>query len=78
MATEALETCPSCKTGILLSTEEMASGPTKRFSCGHTCYSVEFEAKLSASVDFGFEHRLGPHSTHPVGGSIGAVVVSMQ
>jgi hypothetical protein len=55
MASEAAsETCPSCKTGTLVSTEERPDGHVKYFSCGHKHYDIRLEDTLEfhASLDY--------------------------
>jgi hypothetical protein len=80
------ETCPSCKIGTLVRSEESTDGPIKYFSCGHQSkdaivHVVGIEAKLLLGR-LGLEHRLGVHNTeaisHTHGATVDAFVVSMQ
>jgi hypothetical protein len=41
-----LETCPSCKTGTLVTTEARPDGHAKHFSCGHAHYGICVEDSL--------------------------------
>lgn len=58
MATESLlETCPSCRTGNLTSLEERPDRFAKRFSCGHTHFSIQLEERLEFHASLGFKAK---------------------
>ena len=52
-----LETCPSCKTGTLITTEARPDGHAKHFSCGHAHYDTHVEDTLEFHESLGFKAR---------------------
>jgi hypothetical protein len=58
MTTEAIpETCPSCKTGMLVTIDARPSGHAKHFSCGHTHYDVHVETILTFRASLGYKAK---------------------
>jgi len=51
------ETCPSCKTGTLLSTEGRLDGRAKHFSCGHKHFNIRMEDTLEFHGSLGFKAK---------------------
>jgi hypothetical protein len=51
------ETCPSCQTGTLVTTEARPDGHAKHFSCGHTHYDIRLEDTLTFRESLGFKAR---------------------
>jgi len=58
MSAEATpETCPSCKTGTLVTTEARADGHAKQFSCEHTHYDIRLEDTLTFHAGLGYKAK---------------------
>src|SRR5467141_1091017 len=52
------ESCPSCKTGTLVSTEEGPDGHAKYFSCGHRHYDIRLEDTLEFHASLGYKGKM--------------------
>ncbi|MBI3573584.1 zinc ribbon domain-containing protein [Candidatus Kaiserbacteria bacterium] len=51
------ETCPSCKTGTLVSIEERPDSLAKYFSCGHKHYDIHLEDTLEFHASLGYKAK---------------------
>src|SRR5712664_3711642 len=65
------ETCPSCKTGTLVSTEEWPDGRAKQFSCGHKHYDICLEETLEFHASLGYKAKRQGKGKPYVGGRTG-------